>query len=203
MGLGSAHRALASLRAPHAAPAPAAQRGARTHADCPWLGTGDLVLSGVGAASPARPQFKTFPLISPADHPEPPLISSIELSGGRLCALHSPGGAACVPRPAHSSSTLLPRLPPGLRSSQQQRGSLLTQQDAAAGSALAPAPARVALCPRPVCSLPLSPAVLIRGTGEFALVHDLRREAIRKGVWMGDNSSRKLSALQSIKSAEK
>lgn len=194
MGLGSAHRA---------APAPVAQRGARTHADRPWLGTGDLVLSRVGAALPAQPQFKTFPCISPADHPEPPLIPSIELSGGRLCALRSPGGAACVPRPAHSSSTLLPRFPPGLRSSQQQRGSLLTRQDAAVGSALAPAPARVASCPWPFHSLPLSLLVLIGGTGEFALVHDLRREAIRKGVWMGDNSSRKLSALQSIKSAEK
>lgn len=52
-------------------------------------------------------------------------------------------------------------------------------------------------------SLSSSPPVLIRGTGEFALVRDLRREAIRKGVWMGDNSSRELSALQSIKSAEK
>lgn len=58
-------------------------------------------------------------------------------------------------------------------------------------------------CALPFLSLSLSPPFLIRGMGEFALVRDLRREAIRKGVWMGDNSSRKLSALQSIKSAEK
>ena len=57
--------------------------------------------------------------------------------------------------------------------------------------------------PQPFLSLSLSPPFLNRGTGEFALVRDLRREAIRKGVGMGDNSSRKLSALQSIKSAEK
>lgn len=57
--------------------------------------------------------------------------------------------------------------------------------------------------PLPPSPCSLSPPLLIRDTGEFALVHDLRREAIRKGVWMGDNSSRKLSALRSIKSAEK
>lgn len=95
---GSAHRAHGITPCPeHSSPALVAEHGRGLgHAlTLPGWEQVTFLWSG-GAAPPARPQFKNFLLISPADHSDPSLIPSIHLSGGLICALHSPRGAGWI-----------------------------------------------------------------------------------------------------------